>query len=274
MNYGYNIFFKNISGGGGPSIDADAQAYYDALNTENGGQVDYNTLYGISNSAALTAFSNFAAGCKTDGVYSLLTHLWPMFGGTAATHAVCFIDAASELTYTGLPTHSASGVTLNGTTQYINCNNDPSVDTAALDNHLMMWFDTVDTVYGFGSRNASDESLVYIQNGANALGDDTDAANRLTAANSNLDEVNMLTRVSLTDLQIYVDGSSIGTQTAINTGSLPTAETTLGAWNNNGSPVAYGAGDVKAGSIGDGMTATQAANFTTRLKTLNTTFGR
>lgn len=272
--YGYHNGLSALDEDGFSFGDSDANNYYNALVTANGGDIDSQTLYSISLDTFKTAINTLFISLKADGTYSELVHFYPIAGGTANTHSVCAIDAAEELTYVGSPTHGADGITLNGTTQYIDSGNTPENDVGSHDNHLMQLFDTVDTNYGFGSRNASNEAFLFIMVGTNKIMDNTSSGVRLTVADSVLDKVNIITRVSNVDGQIYVDGSSIGTVTTAASDDPPSASTWFGAWNNNGSPSAYGAGDVRSASIGTGLSSSQASTLTNAVTAFNTSLGR
>lgn len=275
--YSHSYKYGYKDGTGGSSIDADAQAYYDALNTANGGQVDYSSLYSISNETALNAYSDFAVGCKADGVYSLLHYLWPMFGGTAACHVVDFIGAASQGSLVGFPSSGAQGTTLNGTSQYFDTGVAMSTYLSQNDNSIgCLLNNSVDTVYSMGAiSDGSTKALWMSCAGANKVTDNTNGgAVRLTVANSVLEKIIISTRVDANDIQMFVDGSSIGTNTTANSGGVPTNNAYFGARNNLGTADAYGAGDLQLAFLGQGLTPTQASNLTTRIKTLNAVFGR
>lgn len=272
--YFYGINFKTIQGASGFSFsDTDAEAFYDAMATENGGDIDSSTLFGIDLDTYKGLIDTFFTDLKADSTYSKTTHLWPKIGGANAPNLVCAIDAASEGSYVGSPSSVAAGVDFDGSTQYFDAGNDPSADVAASSNSLMIWCDTADTQFGAGSRDSSAESFLLLQNGSSLLTDNTDAATRYTISNSTLDEVIIISRVSNTDQQFYIDGTSQGTDTTFDTFVMPTASSFYGSWNNNGTPAAYLDGVLKACSIGQGYTASEAATLTTAIKDLKTGLG-
>ena len=59
----------------------------------------------------------------TSNVWSRAGQILPFYGGIAATHALNLVDTSIyKATFSGSPTHNASGVSVNGSTQYINTN--------------------------------------------------------------------------------------------------------------------------------------------------------
>jgi hypothetical protein len=106
----------------GSSLDSDATAYINALESDGAGSVSsahrtlidrlFRDLKGQSN-----------PGYTTANIWSKLAAFYPMFGGSAARHKwngkdPRDLDAAYRLTFTGSPTHTSTGINFNGTTQH------------------------------------------------------------------------------------------------------------------------------------------------------------
>ena len=93
----------------GPAFDADAAAYLSAV-VSAGGTVT---------SPMSAATNNMFLALKSNGLYSLIDCMYPVLGGTAGSHkfnAINPIDTngAYRLTFAGVWTHNASGMTTNG----------------------------------------------------------------------------------------------------------------------------------------------------------------
>lgn len=257
--------------------DADAEAYYNALVVANGGDIDAMTLYGISLDALKSAIDDDFINNKADGVFSKLVHYWPYIGGTAATHAVDAITLDSLMTFVGAPIHGANGVTLNGTTQYINPNNNPNVDAFKDDNHLMQLYIGTDTSYAAGCRDGvTSKSLWMAESGGNKLTDNTNAGSiRINVPNVVKNKVMISTRINVNRVDLYLDGLSIGNSTANNgAGSMSTRPTYFGARNLDGVADVYSLGDIRSSSVGLGLIASEALGFTDNIKALQTALGR
>ena len=255
------------------TVDPVAQGYYDYLNTVNGGQVDYNSLYSVSNDQALSNFDTHFSSIRAFGYLNELNHYFPYFGGTAATHSVCAIDLAQELLFVNSPVHSANGVTLNGTTQYIDPQNTPSNDADQDSAHLMELFIGSGT-HGFGCRDTS-PSMWGSATATNKICDLNSAANRINVSNSATNNPFIISRTTDSRVDLYYDGTSIGNDTTFTAVALPTNySTTFGARNLEGTIGLYANGDIRSSSIGTGLTAAQASHFNSQIKALQTAFGR
>jgi hypothetical protein len=92
-----------------PAFDPDAATYLSAVLSAGG------TLDGTISAATDTLFTDL----KSNGLYTLIDCMYPVLGGTAGSHkfnAINPIDTngAYRLTFAGVWTHSASGMTTNG----------------------------------------------------------------------------------------------------------------------------------------------------------------
>lgn len=274
------LILTHFDASGYKFVDANAEAYYDAMATAYGGNLDASiyslTLDQLKEGIDLDILNN-----KSGGVWSNLTRYYPFIGGTAATHAINAVSAASELSYVGSPTHGAQGTTLNGVSQYAKMNNTPSADCAPGDAHIMIFPNvTSGNTFSVGSRDSSANALfLRAFGGTTKQTDNLDGVTgngRLTVASGvNLSKVHISSRTTTTLLHMYVDGSSIGNNTGPSLSSAgSTYGSLIGAWDNVGSPIHLLQGDLKAGSIGYGLTGAEASSFTNNLNTLNTLLGR
>lgn len=278
LGLGIDIF-KNKATSGFSFTDVDAKAYYNALATANGGDIDSNSLYGISLSVFKQEIDDLFISLKVDSTYSKITRMYLFLGGTAATHAINAINATPELTYVGSPTHDATGMVLNGTTQYASMNNDPSSDCATDDDaHISFWGITSTTNGLIGS---FDTGRLYIfatsPSGTLYVAPSNDSGARVSETGTTYyDKLLIASRTSNTLLTAYKDGTSVGTAGAANTYVLPTSPSFIGQVSSSGTPLTgeYFDGNVQFSSIGDGISSTQASTLNSAVTTLNTALGR
>lgn len=92
---GYAGFFA-------PAIDLDAQAFI--------------TAAGLTNSVQINAVNTLVLDLKQQGLWSLLTLLYPFVGGSAVAHSVNLKTPGQyNLTWSGTETHSPQGLTYGAT---------------------------------------------------------------------------------------------------------------------------------------------------------------
>ncbi len=135
-----------------PAYDPAAQAFFDAV---AGGGTTLNTTQ-------KNAVNQLVLDAKSIGVWSKLIALYPIVGGTANAHSWNLKDTTKyQITWTGSPTQSATGVLFNGSSQY--------GDSGLVDNDAVL--DINDDVREFYSRTnrfgASEVDMgVYLGGGA------------------------------------------------------------------------------------------------------------
>lgn len=253
-------------------VNAAAETYYNALSTANGGDIDAATLYGISLNTLKEAIDQYFT--DTNGIRSKMVHEFPMIGGTAATHAICSVDSASELTFTGSPTQDATGLVLNGTTQYADMNNDPKTELPQFSSHLCIFGDIVGDTLSIGSRDNTSDSQ-FVRNTSSSGQANFNQMSATTASAMNADLVMVGSRTADNDLRLYSDGTEQALDITTTSRFLPTTYSTLiGAWDNIGTPAGYTQGSIKFASIGEGLSGAEVSTLTTAIKDLNTTLGR
>lgn len=101
-----------------------AQLYMVNMGIRAGTQVDpnaytYIVAAGLTNETHVQAVSWLVKGEKSYGIWTDMLAAYPIAGGTSGSHAVNLKNpGTNNLTFFGSPTHSATGVDGNGTTQY------------------------------------------------------------------------------------------------------------------------------------------------------------
>jgi hypothetical protein len=134
-------------GGGGPSYDSDAQAFF--------------TASGLSDSAQKDAVNQLVLDLKAASIWTKMLAVYPFVGGTSTTHKFSLknpadTDAAFRITWGGAATHNANGVTwLGNTADYGNTHIVPNTDQTGNDVHYSIYSKTnnANNEYEFGSDN-------------------------------------------------------------------------------------------------------------------------
>lgn len=264
------------SGGGGfVWVNSEAEAYYNAVTVANGGDVDTVALYGQTLDDTKQAIDTRVTDLKTTGVFTKLVRDYPFFGGTADTHAINGMNAATELLYFGSPTHSNLGLVTNGAGQYASMNNSfrgevPSsidwaigVDTNSANSKIMM-----------GSRDASNIGAVIRYRLSTLIGYATNSGVTVSPAISSIgDSFLVLSQADELTARLYVDSLEITTSSS--SGLIPiTYPFFINAWNNSGGVIDAVSGSTKFSFVSSGLSSGDVSNLNTINNTFQTFLGR
>lgn len=262
-------------------INAQAKTYWNALTAANGSEVQ-GSVYGTTTNLLKKAIDDFFITGNTDGWLVKLLMMYPEIGATANTHAINAINPGTfNGTFVGSPTHNATGFLVNGTTQYMECNNMPSTDgysntdfaAGGLVTGVTVGASDLQLAGSAGSATSRDQISRILTTGYWR----TDLFNNTTARISTLDATNdkvmIATKPASGSAILYLDGSSIGSH-AINSGTLPSFETYLGAANSIGTAVQHINGTIKFYFRGYGLTAVRVTSLTNAIKNLQIALGR
>ena len=261
------------SSGGAISYDADAFAFMTAAS--------------ITDNTQKTAINTLVTDLKTYNIWTKMKALYPFVGGSAASHKFNLkdprdLDAAYRLTFNGGWTHSSTGALPNGTTAYANLFLTPATDVTSL-SHLS-YYSRVDSTNGemFYSQDDFTSYTAQFYISGNKTSDVFSMSNLDTSrvVNSSASTLGMYiaSRTSSTSLKGYKNGSLVGTDTSISSGSLPNIPIYLGASNYRAfggtTTIYYGNKECAFASIGNGLTDTEASNLYTAVQNYNTTLNR
>tara|TARA_R110002126_G_scaffold195543_3_gene343345 strand:- start:1035 stop:1859 length:825 start_codon:yes stop_codon:yes gene_type:complete len=271
--YGYGYQYGKIIGGGG-GFDADAQAFI--------------TAAGITDPTQQEAINTLVVGMKADSVWTKTIALYPFVGGTATTHKFNLkdprdLDAAYRITFNGGMTHSANGITPNGTNAYC----ETYVAGTNLTNNSTSW-----SIY---SRTAQTADVIDI-GGANGTGQGLFAYVKRSAPNGgfnsllyespDLDYSAMpastgligASRQSSVSHRTNRNGVNLASSATANTFDITTMTTNivLCAYRavSGGSPIIFSSKNLAFAHLGTGLTDTDFANLYTLVQAYQTTLNR
>jgi len=234
---------------------------------------------GITNTTQKTAINQLVLDLKSYSIWTKMQAIYPFVGGTATSHKYNLkdprdLDVAYRLQFNGGWTHSSNGIQGDGSTGY--ADTFAAVSSTAIPNRANHWssynkqlpssakytgiFDYPPNFTTYGWYGAS---------GSNWFGGIQNFSNSGVACQTGF--ING-TVTSASNAVLYFNGSSIysiGSTTSFGSGF----NYYLGAQNSSG-PSSYNNALVAFVSLGNSLTATNAANLYTAVQAFQTTLGR
>jgi hypothetical protein len=270
MIIGIGIPFGRRKVGGGSTNTARTQAFL--------------TATGITDATIISALnamdtSLISAGLLPSGTGAgKIKALYPIVGGTAATHKFNFVNpldtnAAFRLTFNGGWTHSANGMTPNGTNGYANSFFNPQTELDDFD-------------YSYGAYYRTQISEVTIEGNFNTVSLSLSirgATGRFYSAGpfGNLDDLGTSTlglfavnRLANNNAKAYFNSNQVDSDTSTTSLIPPSLNMFVGALNNNGSPSFYISKQIAFEYYGVGLTNAEHLSLYNSVQTLQTTLGR
>jgi hypothetical protein len=247
---------------------------------------------GITDATITSAICTLVTSMKANGTWAKMQAIYPMVGGTGTTHKLNLkspanTDAAFRLGFVGGWTHSANGALPNGINAYADTFMAASTILTANNNSLSYYSRTVAAssstfAIDMGSvpNQAFDSSLLSL------------AIRRATSNNSffsaNTSTIALLALTTVADgsglfsgsiinsssRKLYLNGSSIATNTTTGVQSLPSQKLFIGAISNNNVASLFSNRQCAFASIGSGLNSTEAAALYTAVQAFQTTLSR
>lgn len=257
---------------------------------------------GITGSANIQALNDFETGLTTYSLTSKMTAVYPLMGGNSTTAKYNFMNTAQyEITWSGNLTYYKDGVQSTG---YGNGQGDTGIQgnqISASEGHTFAWINTNESPGTWNGVNyprdwgiagdlytpnltqyyaqlwgANGLTIAYPCNAATGQGD----GSIINGGNSNATGYWLQSRTSSSNLVLYRNNSSFGTNTVTLTGrnyapASPPYFGPLTLLNGGGaySPRRMGFCTVGAGT-GTGLDGTDATNLYNLVTAFNTTAGR
>jgi hypothetical protein len=252
-------FFGFQKAGFGPTIDPDAQAFFNRVTAAGG------TLSGTEE----TAVNTLVVQMKADGIWTAMRAVYPMVGASAAACAQNLKSSSFTGTFTSGWTFASTGVTPNGTSAYMDTTLIPSTSLSTSSAHLSFYSRSSSSLnqYEFARSNYA----LIVQYSGNTFYVNLDAGGSYAASTTNTNGTGFYigSRLNNTTVQGFKNNSKI-----INS-ALPSTLVTQSLYiGGNGLPTNYSTKECALASIGDGLTDTQASNFYTAVQAFQTTLSR
>lgn len=257
-------YYRTILNVQAVALDPDAEAFL--------------TAAGITDATITNAINTLVLDLKDDGLWSKMTAVYPFVGGTASTHKWNLKDprdlaAAYRLIFVGSPTHSSNGIQGNGINQYVNTfltdNSLPLNDA-----HISIYSRTdIDGLFcDLGATTFSTGSNIFAKYNDTFYPRLQDQNNGIVNSDSSLGLV-ISNRVSSTEVRAYKN-NILQVIPSTNTGRS-TGAFTLMALNRTDFTIGlFSPRQYSFASIGNGLSDSDMANFTTVVDTFQTTLGR
>lgn len=247
-------------------IDADAQAFFDRVTTAGGSL----------STTEQEAVNTLVVQMKADGIWTKMKAIYPMVGASAAACAQNLKSSSFTGSFSAGWTFASTGVTPNGTSATFNTNFNPLSESLNVNsNHHSVYLRTNNIQQqrvDIGQNDNQWLSACYwpIVGGGVIIYNPT-VTNSLIVSTAGSNNLNINTRRSSTDFCFFNNNVKRGTVTAVNALSFANANVHIGS---AGGAVFYSNRENCFGSIGDGLTDTQASDFYTAVQAFNTTLSR
>jgi hypothetical protein len=249
-----------------PSVDPDAQAFI--------------TAAAITDPTQQSAINQLVVDLKGYSIWTKMKAIYPIVGGTAATHKWNLkdprdLDAAFRLTFASGWTHSSTGMT--PTNAYADTFFVPSTHLGVNSNSLGYYSGT--NLSETSSDPVNMGSLDSVTQGMLLLKSNTTLSSRLNGSLISYSTATMkgffsVSRQSSTLTDIYLNGSQVSTGNS--GGTLPTNKIFIGttAIGSGAYASGYVKNDFRFVYLSDGLNDTEMSNFYTAVQAFQTTLGR
>jgi hypothetical protein len=257
----------------GITTDPDAQAFI--------------TAAAITDPTQQAAINTLVVDLKGYSIWSKMKALYPFVGGTASTHKFNLkdprdLDAAFRLQFIGGGTWSSTGYLPNVTNGYASTKLIPDSVLTLNNTHISVYSRTSTITNGVRDlaafTNAGLPSMALGTNTGVFISDQYDFNQRISSSIASATGFYIGSRTTSTSHKLYKNGSALGTNTNLNTQTLPPISLFLGAANiaTAGLEAAssYSNKEIAFASIGDGLSDTEAANFYTAVQAFQTALNR
>jgi hypothetical protein len=247
------------------ALDPDAQAFI--------------TAAGITNPTQQGAINNLVIGLKADGLWTKMKAIYPIVGGTAASHKFNLkdprdLDAAFRLTFATGVTHSSTGMQGNGSSgyaeTYLNDNTDLALNSAHISIYSRTNKDALMCDIGIFDAGTISGINIFSKYTNTFFGrvhnENTGIANSTSSFG-----LFVANRVGSTETRNFQNGVlklTSGNSVAKNNSTI-----TIMA-RNRGFKDFYSDRQIAFASIGDGLSDTDGANFYTAVQAYQTTLSR
>jgi hypothetical protein len=273
IGIGLHIGNRVMGGGGGPSFDADAQAFFDRVTVAGG------TLTTTEKNAT----NQLVLDMKSAGIWSSMQAVYPMVGASAAACAQNLKSSSFTGTFSSGWTFASTGVTPNGTSAYFDTSFVPNTSLTLNSASFSVYSRNNFTPTGNQSLGVTTSSgytpiignTILTTNGVNGYVYNFQPPDvLLSATGQNLAAMFLTTRTSASSAKEFRNTTQIASVTSQGQTTQPTTSFTFGAFRNSTSFQDYCTYEHAFAHIGDGLTDTQASNFYTAVQTFQTTLSR
>jgi hypothetical protein len=250
-------FFGFQKAGFGPTIDPDAQAFFDRVTAAGG------TL----SATEQTATNQLVLDMKAAGIWTAMRAVYPMVGASAAACAQNLKSSSFTGTFSSGWTFASTGVTGNGTSAYFDSNCNANGFSSLHYSYYSRTSNTSGREMGVETTQGWD---LIISLGGTIYG--RFGSSSISTGNSDSQGFYLNTEAPALLHTLFKNNTSLGSTSFF--GAYQNYNIFLGAINRNGSADYFSSKQCAFASIGDGLTDTQAGNFYTAVQAFQTTLAR
>ena len=274
------IGVRSFVAGGGPSNDADAQAFIDAA--------------GITDATQQGAINTLVTDLKGYGIWTKMKAIWPFVGGTSSSHKWNLkdprdLDAAFRLVFSGGSTHSSTGWLPNGNNGYADTKLNASTKLNFNSAHLSYYSRSNTITADKGEIGVTQNTTTYlplialqikrtqsgVSNRFSSYIYSYVASDAIIVENLDSKGFYLLTRTASNLFKAFKNNNQLGSTVTTNGQSFaPNRNFYIGAINYDGTSGTFTDRECAFASIGDGLTDTEAANLYTAVQAYQTTLNR
>jgi hypothetical protein len=246
------------------SDDPDAQAFI--------------TAAGITDPTQQSAINILVIDLKNNGIWTKMSAIYPMVGGTATTHKFNLknpadTDAAFRLSFVGGWTHSANGALPNGTNAYAETFclhtqlNSSSISFYSRTNSTGLFND-------IGNATAITPNSLIIARYIDRFYGHINQTGDTFTANANSLGYYLVSRTANNVIKLYKNSSLVFNSLTLST-SIPTNTFAIGAWKQSAGVLSrYSNRQCAFATIGNGLTDAEALSLYNSIQAFQTTLGR
>ena len=238
---------------------------------------------GITDSTQQTAIKTLVNDLNGYGLWTKMKAIYPMVGGTASSHSYNLKNPAQfQITWSGGITHSSNGVLPNGTNGFGNTNFNPSLNLTTSSAHQSFYFRTnrpisKNSEYGCSGSGSSKFALYPYTWSTGWISDIFDSTtSRIISSAGNSTGYIIGTRSSSSSHKLFRNNTQIASTSNSTTGNIPNANYILFSSVNESNVINgyYDDNQIAFGSLGEGLSDTEAANLYTSIQKFQTTLNR
>jgi hypothetical protein len=244
-------------------FDSDVAAFFARVTTAGG------TL----TSTEQNAVNTLVIALKADGIWTKMKAIYPMVGSSAAACAQNLKSSSFTGTFSSGWTFASTGVKPNGTSAFMQTNcfaNDFTVNSQHLSNYSRQLTNTGNVELGFISYDATKLNYVMFQHSVTeiyAAVQSTDVI--MDTLNDSGSGLIISNRRNSTNIQRY--RNNVKTEQVSTGNDVGTLQIYMSALNGTSN---FSVAEIAFGSLGDGLTDTEAANLYTAVQRFQTILGR
>ena len=235
---------------------------------------------GITDTTIISAINTLVVDLKAYGIWTKMKAVYPFVGGTATTHKFNLInptdsDAAFRLSFLGGWTHSANGVLPNGTNGYADTFLTPSTSLTQNSTHISLYSRTnkSEAAIDFGCQGGGVATYAHWNYSTSTAFRGINSAPTTRVPLSVTNTFLIASRI-ISNNEMYFSNGTKFNDYAGTSSAPPSQKMWLGCRNNGGSADSFANKQYAFGSIGDGLSITESANFYTAVQKFQTTLGR